>query len=67
MTPPNIKDPVLRTQVSKMLVEMQWLSQEIQFVVKQSQKDRRREDRRKSDRRERQLTGVSWSDSISSL
>lgn len=56
MIPPNIKDPVLRTQVSKMLVEMQWLSQEI----KQSQKIKVR-------RKDRHLTTVSWGDSISSL
>ena len=58
MVPPNIKDPVLRTQVSKMLVEMQWLSQEIYYVVRQNQKDRRKD---------RHLTTVSWGDSISSL
>ena len=64
MVPPNIKDPVLRTQVSKMLVEMQWLSQEIYYVVKQNQKDRRKADRRKEDK---VLTSASWSDRISSL
>jgi len=43
-----------------MLVEMQWISQEIHYVVKQSQKDKAR-------RKDRHLTAVSWGDSISSL
>lgn len=52
MISPNIKDPVLRTQVSKMLVEMERLSQEIRFVAKNPESlERRKEDRRKSERR----------------